>query len=70
MEPTESDFIGLRDGVPMIRETDVTVQQVVNLWRGGVNMADIPSQLPGLTVAQVFAALRYYRDHPPPPEQP
>jgi uncharacterized protein (DUF433 family) len=63
MEPTESVLIVIDRGCPMIKDSDVAVQQVVDLWRSGVNMADIPNHLPGLNVAQVFAALRYATAH-------
>lgn len=60
---TESEFIDIDKGTPVVRGTGVAVLTVVNLWRSGVNMGDIPRELPDVSVAAVFAALRYYRDH-------
>jgi uncharacterized protein (DUF433 family) len=39
------------------------VRAIVERWRCGVPPEAIPSQLPHLTLAQVFAALSYYSDH-------
>ncbi|HEY4000011.1 MAG TPA: DUF433 domain-containing protein [Candidatus Xenobia bacterium] len=63
MQPTESDFVVLHQGIPRLRDSGIAVREVFQLWRSGVNMADIPGRLPALSVAEVFAALRYARDH-------
>ena len=50
-------------GEPIIRGTRTPVRAIVERWRSGVPPEAIPSQLPHLTLAQVFAALSYYSDH-------
>lgn len=50
-------------GEPIIRGTRTPVRAIVETWRQGVAPEIIPSQLPHLTLAQVFAALSYYSDH-------
>ena len=39
------------------------VRAIVELWRMGLSPEEIPTQLPHLTLAQVFDALSYYSDH-------
>ena len=50
-------------GEPIIRGTRTSVRAIVERWRSGVPPEMIPSQLPHLTLAQVFTALSYYSDH-------
>jgi uncharacterized protein (DUF433 family) len=50
-------------GEPIIRGTRTPVRAIVELWRQGIVPEAIPSQLPHLTLAQVFDALSYYSDH-------
>lgn len=50
-------------GEPIIDGTRTPVRAIVELWRHGLVPEAIPSQLPHLTVAQVFDALSYYSDH-------
>jgi len=51
------------EGEPIIQGTRTPVRAVVEIWRQGVAAEAIPSQLPHLTLAQVFDALSYYSDH-------
>jgi uncharacterized protein (DUF433 family) len=50
-------------GEPIIRGTRTPVRAIVELWRMGVPIEEIPSRLPHLRMAQVFDALSYYSDH-------
>jgi len=50
-------------GEPIIDGTRTPVRAIVELWRMGAQPEAIPSQLPHLTLAQVFDALSYYSDH-------
>jgi uncharacterized protein (DUF433 family) len=50
-------------GEPIIKDTRTPVRAIVEIWRQGVTPEQIPSQLPHLTLAQVFDALSYYSDH-------
>jgi uncharacterized protein (DUF433 family) len=50
-------------GEPIIAGTRTPVRAIVELWRQGILPEEIPSQLPHLTLAQVFDALSYYSDH-------
>ncbi len=51
------------NGEPVIWGTRTPVRAIVETWRQGVAPEVIPSQLPHLTLAQVFDALSYYSDH-------
>ncbi len=53
----------LLDGEPVIRGTKTPVRAIVELWRLGMPPEEIPTHLPHLTLAQVFAALSYYAEH-------
>lgn len=57
---TEDQILG---GEPIIVGTRTPVRAIVELWRQGKAPESIPSQLPHLTLAQVFDALSYYSDH-------
>lgn len=50
-------------GEPIVAGTRTPVRAIVELWRQGILPEEIPSQLPHLTLAQVFDALSYYSDH-------
>jgi uncharacterized protein (DUF433 family) len=50
-------------GEPIIKGTRTPVRAIVELWRQGIQPEVIPSQLPHLTLAQVFDALSYFSDH-------
>jgi uncharacterized protein (DUF433 family) len=50
-------------GEPIVVGTRTPVRAIVELWRMGVTPEAIPTNLPHLTLAQVFDALRYYSDH-------
>jgi uncharacterized protein (DUF433 family) len=43
-----------------IEGTRVTVNQVVSLYKQGLNAEEIADQYPHLTLAQVYTALAYY----------
>jgi uncharacterized protein (DUF433 family) len=55
---------GVCGGRPRIAGHRITVQHVV-VWheRGGMSPDEIVSRHPGLTLADVYAALAYYDDH-------
>jgi uncharacterized protein (DUF433 family) len=53
----------LRDGRPIIAGTGTTVRTVVGLYKLGLTAEEIVTQLPHLSVAQVYAALTYYHLH-------
>jgi uncharacterized protein (DUF433 family) len=56
---------GVCGGKPRIAGHRITVQNVV-VWheRGGLTPDEIVAQHPGITLADVHAALAYYWDHP------
>jgi uncharacterized protein (DUF433 family) len=54
---------GILGGEPIIKQTRTPVRAIVELWRLGVSPEEIPTQLPHLTLAQVFDALSYFSDH-------
>ena len=64
---TEHLYITTNDqilsGEPIIRGTRTPVRAIVEMWRMGMDPAEIPKHLPHLTLAQVFDALSYYSDH-------
>lgn len=51
------------NGEPVIEGTRTSVRAIVEMWRLGYAPEEIPSHLPHLTLAQVFAALSYYSDN-------
>ena len=57
---TDQEILG---GEPIVKGTRTPVRAIVELWRQGITPETIPSQLPDLTLAQVFDALSYYSDH-------
>lgn len=64
---TEQPYIVREDGIlggePVIKGTRVPVRAIVEMWRMGMLPEEIPTALPHLTLAQVFAALSYFSDH-------
>ena len=50
-------------GEPIIEGTRTLIRAIVELWRMGIAPEQIPLHLPHLSVAQVFDALSYFRDH-------
>ena len=56
----EENILG---GEPIIKGTRTPVRAIVEIWRLGTPVEEIPNRLPHLTLAQVFAALSYYSDH-------
>jgi uncharacterized protein (DUF433 family) len=46
-----------------IEGTRVTVNQVVSLYKQGLNAEEIADQYPHLTLAQVYTALAYYHSN-------
>lgn len=68
MVPVISEHIEITQGIcggkPRIAGHRITVQNVV-IWheRLGMSPDEIVSQYPGITLADVYAALAYYHDH-------
>jgi uncharacterized protein (DUF433 family) len=64
---TENRYIVRSDkilsGEPIIKGTRTPVRAIVEIWRQGTLPEEISSQLPHLTLAQVFDALSYYSEH-------
>jgi len=50
-------------GEPIIKGTRTPVRAIVEIWRLGVPVEEIPKRLPHLTLGQVFGALSYYSDN-------
>ncbi|WP_107667693.1 DUF433 domain-containing protein [Cyanothece sp. BG0011] len=50
-------------GEPIVKGTRTPVRSIVNLWRRGMRVDEIPQHLPHLTLAQVFDALSFYQDN-------
>lgn len=50
-------------GEPAIQGTKTPVRAIVELWRLGIAPEEIPLHLPHISLAQAFAALRYYADN-------
>ena len=53
----------LRGGRPIITGTDTAVRTVAGLYKLGLVAEEIGTQLPHLTLAQIYAALAYYHLH-------
>ena len=49
----------VRFGKPCIKGTRIAITDILNLLRIGYAIKDIPSQYPGIAVADAKAALRY-----------
>lgn len=50
----------VRGGRPCIAGTGVAVRRIVGWYQQGLKPQEIVSEIPHLTLAQVFAALTYY----------
>ena len=50
----------IRGGRPRIAGTGITVSRIVGWYKLGLSPEEIASQIPHLTLAQVYAALTYY----------
>ncbi|MEW6544114.1 MAG: DUF433 domain-containing protein [Nitrospirota bacterium] len=50
-------------GAPIIKGTRTPVRAIAEMWKFGVAPEEIVTQLPHLTLAQVFDALSFYLDH-------
>ena len=50
----------IRDGRPRVAGTGVTVQRIVGWYKQGLTPEEIITELPHLSLAQVYAALTYY----------
>lgn len=53
----------LRGGRPIIAGTGTTVRAVAGLYKLGLVAEEIATQLPHLSLAQIYAALTYYHMH-------
>jgi uncharacterized protein (DUF433 family) len=67
VQTTEHCYIVTDDailgGEPIIKGTRTPVRAIVEMWRLGIALEEIPHRLPHLSLAQVFDALSYYSDH-------
>lgn len=50
----------IRGGRPRVAGTGVTVQRIVGWYKQGLSPEEIPTALPHLSLAQIYAALTYY----------
>jgi uncharacterized protein (DUF433 family) len=50
----------IRDGRPRIAGTGVTVRRIVGWYKLGLSPEEISTEIPHLSLAQVYAALAYY----------
>jgi uncharacterized protein (DUF433 family) len=57
---TDDDILS---GEPIISGTRTPVRAIVELWRSGIAPEEIPSHLPHLNMAQIFAALSYFSEN-------
>lgn len=48
----------------LVRGTRVRVRRIVEFHRKGYAIEDIQREYPELSIRQIQAALRFYRDHP------
>ncbi|MCZ7571448.1 MAG: DUF433 domain-containing protein [Ardenticatenaceae bacterium] len=55
---------GVRGGEPVVPGTGISVHTIVERFRLGETPEQIAGTYPVLTLAQVYAALSYYYDHP------
>lgn len=53
----------LRGGRPILTGTGTTVRSIVGLYKLGLGAEEIATQLPHLSLAQIYAALAYYHLH-------
>lgn len=52
--------LGIHGGCPIIAGTGVTVRRIAAEYKAGLRAEEIVSEIPHLTLAQVYAALTYY----------
>ena len=50
-------------GEAIIKGTRTPVRAIVETWRMGISIEEIPTRMPHLTLAQIFDALSYFSDH-------
>lgn len=50
-------------GEPIIKGIRTPVRAIIETWRAGIGLEEIPTGMPHLPLAQVFDALSYYSDH-------
>ena len=50
----------IRGGRPRVAGTGVTVRRIVGWYKQGLNPEEIATEIPHLSLAQVYAALTYY----------
>ncbi len=64
---TEHPYIvrteGIHGGRPYIRQTGLSVELIVRLYRMGATPEELLSTYPQLTPAALYDALSYYHDH-------
>jgi uncharacterized protein (DUF433 family) len=53
----------LRGGRPIITGTGTTVRSIAGLYKLGLGAEEIATQLPHLSLTQIYAALTYYHLH-------
>ncbi len=53
----------LRGGRPIIAGTGTTIRTIAGLYKLGMVAEEITTQLPHLSLAQIYAALAYYHLH-------
>jgi uncharacterized protein (DUF433 family) len=53
----------LRGGRPILAGTGTTVRTIAGLYKLGFTAEEIATQLPHLSLAQIYAALTYYHLH-------
>jgi uncharacterized protein (DUF433 family) len=51
---------GIRGGRPRVAGTGVTVRRIVGWYKQGLTPEEIITELPHLSLAQIYAALTYY----------
>ena len=49
----------VRFGKPVIQGTRIAVTDILNLFRAGYRLDEIPGQYPGITIADAEAGIRY-----------
>ena len=53
----------IRGGRPHVAGTGVTVRRIIGWYKLGLSPEEIASELPHLSLAQIYAALAYYYEH-------
>jgi len=48
---------------PIIKETRISVRDIVEQWKLGASAEEIPTIYPHLKLSQIFEALAYYQDN-------